>query len=241
MVSFDEGWKSPQHILVILAHPDDPEFFMGATIARWTSLGHQVTYCLLTRGDKGSNDRSVNPQDLAALREREQAAAASVLGVQTIQFLNYLDGCLIPSMELRKSVARAVRQVRPDILISCDPTNYFPNEAGINHPDHRAAGQVVVDGYFPAAGNVHYFPELLTEGLEPHSVKEIWLTVTSVPNTTIDVTAFWDLKIRALKHHISQIGDPAKLEERIRARHTPDSTLEAPRYEEKFRRFIFTR
>jgi len=241
MVDFDEGWKAPQRILVILAHPDDPEFFMGATIARWTSRGHQVIYCLLTRGDKGSNDRLVHPQDLAALREGEQAAAAALIGVKSIEFLDYLDGCLIPSMELRKSVVRVVRQVRPDILVTCDPTNYFPNEAGINHPDHRAAGQVVVDGYFPASGNFHYFPELLVEGLEPHSVKEIWLTVTSVPNTVIDVTNFWETKINALKKHQSQIGDPARLEERIRARHSPDTTLEAPRYEEKFRRFIFQR
>lgn len=241
MVDFDEGWTTPQRILVILAHPDDPEFFMGATIARWTSRGHHVSYRLLTRGDKGSNDRTVKPQQLAALREQEQVNAGAILGVHDIQFLDYMDGCLIPSMELRQSVARIIRQVRPDILVSCDPTNVFPNEAGINHPDHRAAGQVVIDGYFPAAGNVHYFPELLQQGLEPHSVKEIWLTVTSVPNTVIDVTDFWEMKITALKQHKSQIGDPVKLEERIKARRTPDSTPEQPRYEEKFRRFVLLR
>lgn len=241
MSDFREGWNTRQKILVILAHPDDPEFFMGATIARWTSGGHEVQYVLLTRGDKGSNDRTVDPMDLAARREGEQTRAAQVLGVHAIQFLEYLDGCLMPSMELRKAVAKVIRQVRPDILITCDPTNFFPNEAGINHPDHRTAGQVVVDGYFPAAGNPHFFPELLTEGLEPHSVKEIWLTVTSVPNTIIDVTPFWDQKIKALKEHQSQIGDPKKLEERIRSRHTPDTTMESPRYEEKFRRFIFVR
>lgn len=241
MVDFNEEWKTAQRILVILAHPDDPEFFMGATIARWTKLGHEVIYCLLTRGDKGSNDRLMTPERLSGIREQEQAAAGKVLGVHEIHYLDYLDGTLTPSLQTRETVARVVRQVRPDILVTCDPTNFFPNEASINHPDHRAAGLIVVEGYFPAANNFHFYPNLLDEGLEPHGVKEVWLCVTSVANTVIDVTPFWDAKIQALKEHHSQIGDPVKLEERIRARHTVDSTLEAPRYEEKFRRIVFLR
>lgn len=241
MTEFSENWQNPQRILVILAHPDDPEFFMGATIARWTQMGHEVIYCLLTRGDKGSNDRQMTPERLASIREQEQAAAGKVLGVHQIHFMDYLDGTLTPSLETRRAVARMVRQVKPDILVTCDPTNYFPNDASINHPDHRAAGLIVIEGYFPAANNFLYFPDLLEEGLEPHGVKEIWLCVTAAPNTVIDVTPYWDAKIQALKEHRSQIGDPAKLEERIRARHTPDSTLDAPRYEEKFRRIVFLR
>jgi LmbE family N-acetylglucosaminyl deacetylase len=204
-------------------------------------LGHQVSYCLLTRGDKGSNDRSMRSFDLAQLREVEQKAAAKELGVDEVRFLDYEDGCLVPTLETRKRITRVVREARPDIILSSDPTNFFPNEASINHPDHRAAGQIVVEAVFPAVGNPMYFPELLLEGLEPHSVKEIWLSATSQPNLVIDVTATWNDKIRALKHHSSQIGDPAKLEERMRSRHTPDSTDEVPRYEEKFRRFVFGR
>ncbi len=234
-----ENWDDKKKILVILAHPDDPEFFCGATIRRWTQMGHQVRYCLLTRGDKGSNERSVRSFDLAMKREVEQAAAAKELGVEYVRFLDYEDGCLVPSLETRKRVTRIIREERPDIVVSCDPTNLFPNEASINHPDHRAAGQIVVDAIFPATGNPLYFPELLLEGLEPHSIKEVWLSSTGQPNVVIDVTSTWDDKIRALKNHASQIGDTAKFEERMRSRHTADSTDEAPRYEEKFRRFVF--
>ena len=241
MAEFIENWEGKKNILVILAHPDDPEFFCGATIRRWTQMGHQVRYCLLTRGDKGSNDRAVRSFDLALLREGEQKLAAACLGVEIIRFLDYEDGCLVPTLDTRKRITRILREERPDVVVSCDPTNFFPNEASINHPDHRAAGQIVVEAVFPASGNPLYFSELLLEGLEPHSVKEVWLSVTSHPNVTLDVTATWPDKIRALKEHKSQIGDPAKLEERMLSRRAADSTPEAPRFEEKFRRFVFGR
>jgi LmbE family N-acetylglucosaminyl deacetylase len=236
-----ENWEGKKKILVILAHPDDPEFFCGATLRRWTQQGHEVRYCLLTRGDKGSNDPAVRSFDLAKLREGEQAAAAACLGVESVRFLDYEDGCLVPSLETRKRITRILREERPDVVVSCDPTNYFPNELSINHPDHRAAGQIVVEAVFPASGNPLYFPELLLEKLEPHSVKEVWLSVTHMPNVVLDVTATWPDKIRALKEHKSQIGDPAKLEERMLSRRTADSTPETPRFEEKFRRFVFGR
>ena len=234
-----EGWETPQKILAILAHPDDPEFFCGASIARWTAAGHSVNYCLLTRGDKGARDASTDPVELGKRREVEQRGAADRLGVDRIFFLEFLDGCLIPDMAARLAVTRVIRQERPDILLTSDPTQLFGDNS-INHPDHRAAGQIVVDAVFPAAGNPLYFPELLrNEGLEPHSVKEVWLTVTSQPNTVLDVTEYWEKKIYALHCHVSQIADMNALVERMRSRHTPDSTLEAPRYEERFRRLKF--
>jgi LmbE family N-acetylglucosaminyl deacetylase len=236
---FSEGWTERQRILIILAHPDDPEFFCGATIARWTASGHEVTYYLLTRGDKGSSDRNVCPEDLAKRREIEQSNAAAVLGVKQVSFLQYLDGCLVPSLDIRREITRIIRREKPDILVSSDPTNYFPNELTINHPDHRAAGQIVCESFFPGVGNPMFFKELLDEELEPHQVKEVWLTLTSVPNTIIDVTDTWEIKIKALHEHVSQIADPIKLDERIRGRRTPDSTPESPRYEEKFRRFLY--
>ena len=234
-----EGWETPQTILLVLAHPDDPEFFLGGTIARWTALGHTVHYCLLTRGDKGVKDQGMDPQGLAHLREHEQRCAADSLGVGQVVFLDYEDGYLVPDLSTRKEVVRAIRQFRPDILVSCDPTQIF-GENNINHPDHRAAGQVVVDAFFPAAGNPLYFADLLKdEGLEPYAPKELWLSVTPQPNTTIDVTETWEKKIAALHCHATQIGDMAQLDERMRGRRAPDSTPEAPRYEEKFRRLKF--
>lgn len=234
-----EGWETPQTILVVLAHPDDPEFFCGATLARWAAQGHTIHYCLLTRGDKGVRDIATDPHVLASTREVEQRGAADVIGVKDLVFLDFEDGYLVPDLSARRKVTRAIRAFKPDIVMSCDPTYIF-GEANINHPDHRAAGQIVVDAVFPAAGNPMYFPDLITEdGFEPHAIRELWLSVTGSPNVTIDVTTTWEQKIRALHCHVTQIADMNALDERMRGRHTPDSTLEAPRYEEKFRRFKF--
>lgn len=234
-----EGWEETQTILVILAHPDDPEFFCGATIARWASQGHSIHYCLLTRGDKGVRDRTTDPHELARIREREERAAADVLGVKQVVFLDYQDGYLVPDLAARKAAARAIRQFKADIVVSCDPTFIF-GENSVNHPDHRAAGQIVVDAVFPAAGNPMYFPELIEqEALEPTPVKELWLSVTGNPNTTVDVTPFWEKKIQALHCHETQIDDMAVLDERQRSRRAAGSTAENPRYEERFRRIKF--
>lgn len=229
-------WDTPQNILVILAHPDDPEFFCGATLARWARAGHSITYCLLTCGDKGSDDPDRPPGDLCADRRAEQEAAARVIGAQAVFFLDHPDGYLVPDLDLRRDVTRVIRRIRPDVLVTCDPQTLFPpGSYRLNHPDHRAAGQVVLDAVFPAAGNPHYFPELLRdEGLSPHTPREIWVSLTAQPNVVLDVTDTWDIKIRALKEHRSQIGDPAEFEKRMRARHTADSTDENPRYEERF-------
>ncbi len=232
-------WAEPQKILVILAHPDDPEFFCGATLARWARAGHRIHYCLLTCGDKGGG-MDVTPQELCTDRRQEQRRAADLLGVGEIRFLDHEDGYLVPTLDLRREVVRVLRQERPDILVSCDPTNLFPFSGyGLNHPDHRAAGQVVLDAVFPAAGNPHYFPELLAEGLQPHTPREVWLALTGQPNVILDVTDTWDIKLQALKAHKSQIGDPVEFEKRMRARHTEDSRDDAPRYEERFRRILF--
>jgi LmbE family N-acetylglucosaminyl deacetylase len=234
--SIPDAWETPQKILVILAHPDDPEFFCGATLARWVRAGHEVHYCLLTCGDKGSYDRDKTAEEICQIRHAEQQAAAAVIGAKSVQFLDLPDGYLVPSVELRRDVVRVIRQERPDILVSCDPTNLFPSTTyGINHPDHRYAGQVVVDAVFPAAGNSHFFPELLTEGLEPYMPKEMWLSLAAQPNLALDVTDTWDVKIRAIQEHKSQIAEPEKFIERMKSRRTEDSTEENPRYEEKFR------
>jgi LmbE family N-acetylglucosaminyl deacetylase len=240
-MSDNTEWATPQKILVVLAHPDDPEFFCGATIARWTKQGHQVAYCLLTRGDKGGSDLTIRPEELSARREVEQRAAAACLGVHSVQFLDFQDGYLTPDLTARMAVVRAIRAYRPDVLVSCDPTNYFPRENYLNHPDHRAAGQIVVDAVFPAAGNPYFFPELIREeGLQPHSVRELWLSLTASPNLILDVTSTWGDKVSALHQHRSQIGpDTAAFDERMAARRVPESDPAAPRFEERFRRLVF--
>jgi len=231
-----DNWDIPQQILVVLAHPDDPEFFCGASIARWTSIGHQVEYCLLTCGDKGTKDRSIETCALCSMRQEEQRAAAAVLGVNNIHFLNYEDGYLVPTLDLRRDITRIIRQTRPDILVTCDPRTLFVGGNRLNHPDHRAAGQAALDAVFPAARDHLNFIELWRdENLEPHIVREVWVCGTLEPNTRLDVTETWETKIRALYEHKSQIGDPAMLAERMRNRKTADSTIDSPRYEESYR------
>jgi LmbE family N-acetylglucosaminyl deacetylase len=234
-----DGWESPQHILVILAHPDDPEFFCGATLAKWASAGHHITYGLLTCGDKGTRDRNLSTADLCSFRQQEQRAAATIIGAEKVNFLNYEDGYVVPDLKLRRDVTRMIRQERPDILVTCDPQYLITPSDRLNHPDHRATGQAVLDAVFPAARDHLYFVELLQdEGLEPHIVREVWISLTDRPNVILDVTAFWDTKIRALLEHKSQIGESEKFIERMHNARTQDSTLEQPRYEEKFRRLI---
>jgi LmbE family N-acetylglucosaminyl deacetylase len=234
-----EGWEDRQRILVILAHPDDPEFFCGASVCRWTSAGHEVQYWLVTCGDKGTPDRSISSQQLCSIRHEEQGNAARVLGVTKVQFLDYPDGYLVPDLNLRRDITRIIRIARPDVLVTCDPQTLYFLGNRLNHPDHRAVGQAVLDAVYPAARDYLYFPELLEQqGLEPHIVREVWVSGTLLPDVHLDVTKQWETKILALYEHRSQIGDPQALSERMRQRRTADSTPEDPRYEEAYRRII---
>jgi LmbE family N-acetylglucosaminyl deacetylase len=234
MTERPDDWQVEQNILVILAHPDDPEFFCGATLTRWAQQGHSIHYFILTCGDKGGDPKLTSAQ-LCTIRHEEQRKAAAVLGVKSITFLDLEDGYLVPSLDLRRDCVRAIRRARPDILVTCDPTLLYTSFGTINHPDHRAAGQVVLDAVFPAAGNPHFFPELLQEGLEPHTPREVWISIPAVPTVTLDVTETWPVKLNALKEHRSQIGDPLKFEERMRSRRAEGSTEQEPRFEERFR------
>ena len=230
-------WETKQKILVVLAHPDDPEFFCGATIARWAQAGHNVVYWLLTCGDKGTTDRALSADQLCKIRQDEQKSAAAKLGVNEVHFLGYPDGYLVTDLKLRKDVTRIIRSVRPDILVTCDPKTLYVADNRINHPDHRAAGQAVLDAVFPAARDHLYFPELLEqEGLEPHVVREVWICGTLEPNLQHDVTDLWEMKIQAILEHKSQIREVDDLIKRMQERRTADSTPETPRYEEVFRR-----
>jgi LmbE family N-acetylglucosaminyl deacetylase len=233
----DAAQAKPERVLVVLAHPDDPEFFCGGTLALWADQGRVIQYCLLTRGERGGDDVGTDPAARARLRETEQRAAARVLGVHQVEFLDQPDGYLTPDLGLREKVVRVIRRTRPDIIVTCDPTNFFPSDRYINHPDHRAAGQVVLDAVFPAAGAAMFFPELLTEeGLAPHKVRQVYVAMPQTANTLVDVTTTVVRKIAALREHRSQIPDQAGLEARIRERLLdPDGPPKAPRYVERFR------
>jgi LmbE family N-acetylglucosaminyl deacetylase len=176
----------------------------------------------------------MTPEKLCAIRHEEQYAAAKVIGAESVHIMAYPDGHLVADMETRRAVVREIRRHKPDVLVTCDPQNLFAIY-GINHPDHRAAGQVVLDAVFPAAGNIAYFPELLEEGFQPHMPKEVWCALTMHPNVVLDITATWDIKLQAVLEHKTQVQDVEKLIERFKSRRAEDSTEENPRYEEKFR------
>lgn len=234
-----EKWNSPRNILVIMAHPDDPEFFCGATIARWRALDHQVSYCLLTKGQRGTQDPEADPYVTGGIRMGEQLNAAGVLGVSNIRFLDYMDGELVADLQLRTELVRHIRELKPDVVVTSDPTNLFPGENRINHPDHRAAGQAVIDAIFPAAGNPGYKIEIEGVQIPAHHVEEVWLSQTTQPNFEVNVTAFLDTKINALLCHKSQVKlSREDLRAKLLGRTEPDAKPGEIVYLERFRRII---
>jgi LmbE family N-acetylglucosaminyl deacetylase len=213
-MQMEEKLTKPIRILVIVAHPDDIEFGMAGTVAVWTDAGAQVTYCLITDGAAGSNEKDVDFKKLAARRKEEQIAAAKVVGVTDVRFLDYADGVLQPTMELRRDLTRVIRQVRPDRVVITDPSMIYVSQddgrnAYINHPDHRAGAEAALYAVFPSAETRPIFRELLDEGLEPHHVNEVYFQFTEKPNVAVDITAVHDRKIESLLNHRSQIGEEA--------------------------------
>jgi LmbE family N-acetylglucosaminyl deacetylase len=199
--------NAPKRVAVIMAHPDDPDFSCAGTCAKWAADGHHITYVLITNGDKGSDDRDIPSERLIEMREAEQRAAATILGVRDCVFMRQPDGMLVPNLELRRELVRVIRRIKPDIVICPDPTIWFVAREYVNHPDHRAAGQAVLEAVFPAARNHRMFPELLEEGLEPHRVDEIYVSGSRESDVFIDITPYIDLKIEALRAHVSQMSD----------------------------------
>src|SRR5437763_5422245 len=162
-------------VLVVMAHPDDAEFGCGGTIARWAAAGKQINYVLCTSGDKGSNDPSVSPFQLAKTRRAEQVNAAHALGARDVAFLSYEDGTLMNTIALRRDIVREIRRFKPDVVICQDPTTRWSAQGYLNHPDHRAAGDATLDAVYPSARDPHVSPELLCEGFEPHKVVEVYV------------------------------------------------------------------
>jgi len=207
-----------QRILVIVAHPDDVDFSAAGTIAGWTGAGIEVVYCIVTDGDAGGHDDSVPRAEMAPLRRKEQTAAAACVGVSDLRFLGYPDGRVAATLGLRRDLARVIRQVRPDRVVSPSPERNYVR-IGIGHPDHRAVGSAALDAIYPDARNPYAFEELRAEeGLEAWTVREVWLPGGPVPNHYVDVTGTFDRKIAALRAHESQTGHMDGLENFLRER-----------------------
>ena len=203
-------------VLVIAAHPDDPDFLAGGTVARLAQEGREVAYVILTNGNKGSGDRSVTSEQLAPIREEEQRRAAHVLGVRHVEFLGYEDGELEDTRELRRDVTREIRRWRPDLIITLNPYRTYNNFPGW-HRDHRTTARVVLDCVYPLARDHLSFLELAPD-YEPHKVREVYLIQWEHPRLIIDITDTIDLKLEAIRCHASQVTDFAAFDARMRDR-----------------------
>jgi LmbE family N-acetylglucosaminyl deacetylase len=203
-------------VVVVTPHPDDAEYGVAGTVARWVSQGKEVVYVVCTNGDKGTSDASVKPEDLAKIREEEQTAAANLLGVKEVIFLRHSDQNLEDTPEFRKEIVRLIRMYRPETIVTADPYRRY-----IWHRDHRITGQVTLDAIFPYARDPLAYPDLMGEGLYPHKVKEILLWGTEDINYRSYIAETFRVKLAALGCHKSQVGHipPQELEERLRERH----------------------
>jgi LmbE family N-acetylglucosaminyl deacetylase len=193
----------PESAMVIVAHPDDAEFTMAGTVAAWTSAGCQVIYVVCTDGNAGSHEPAMTREKLAEIRRTEQRAACQVLGVSEVVFLGYDDGLLQPTLDLRRDLVRAIRQHKPEVVLTSDPSRLLSGDRYINHPDHRAAGQAALDAVAPASA----MPLLWPEAGAPHRVRQVYIYGNDQPNVWVDISETIETKIAALKRHASQMGD----------------------------------
>jgi LmbE family N-acetylglucosaminyl deacetylase len=225
--------KEPEkRVMVIAAHPDDTEYGCAGTVTKWASDGREITFLILTSGDKGSKDPTVRPGQLAAIREKEQEAAARELGIKEVIFQRHADGLLENTMALRRELVGIIRAKKPHVVFTIDPWMHYQT-----HPDHRAAGLAALDAVY-AAKEVNLFPEQLVGEVEPWRAGEVYLFWTDAPDYWEDITCCIDRRIAALSRHSSQVsGDPSELAKEIRthAREAAEKSGLAYEYAEAFK------
>jgi LmbE family N-acetylglucosaminyl deacetylase len=203
--------------MVIVAHPDDADFGPAGTIAAWVRAGSAAHLVCCTSGEAGADDPRTDPLELAGRREKEQRAAARIVGYEDVTFLHQPDGALANDLALREQLVRVIRRFRPDAVLTIDPRVLVNNSGHVQHTDHRAAGMAALDAVYPASRNAMAFPHLaIHEDLQPHVVTGLYLFWSDQPNAWVDTTATVDLKIAALREHVSQIRETETLEESIR-------------------------
>ncbi len=196
-----------ERVLVISAHPDDHDFGVAGTIAAWVASGIEVTILVLTDGQAGGFDETIDRAEMPGIRHREQRAAAAALGVSDVRFAGYVDGELEPTLEVVRDIVRVIRQVRPQRMVFQSSVRNYARIGG-SHPDHLAAGEAAVRALFPASRNPFAFPELLEhEGLPPWTVPEMWVMAHNEVNHYVDVTDYLPAKLAALRCHVSQHTD----------------------------------
>ena len=202
MKEFLDADNFPESVLVVVAHPDDIDFGMAGTIARFTDAGTHVSYRLATSGEAGPPE-DMPRSEVAAMREMEQRKAAEVVGVSDVEFLGLPDGHLEPNLALRREITRAIRSVRPHLVLTQSPERRYDRLFG-SHPDHLAVGEATIGAVYPDSRNPHAHPELLADGYEPHRVSEVWVAGLEPLDVFIDIEPVFERKVEALSSHVSQ-------------------------------------
>jgi LmbE family N-acetylglucosaminyl deacetylase len=186
-------------ILVVEAHPDDATLFAGGTIAKLASMGHKIVNLCTTYGEKGTLDPAMTREQMIEIEKKEAQSAATILGVEEVQYLEIPDGEVKSGKELRGKYIEILRQVRPDLVFSFDPHDpYDP------HADHQAVGRSIYEASYTSHFHL-YFPEQIEKGLQPHIVTKYFGWNSPNPNTFVDITNTLETKIRALQQYESQM------------------------------------
>ncbi len=228
-----------KNVLVVSAHPDDPDFGAGGAIAKLAKSGARVTYVIVTDGSQGGEDPKQKDSELVAIREKEQKAAARVLGVKKVEFLGYKDGHLSPDLKLRHDIVRMIRKHKPELVITHVPGRVLDGPMGGSHPDHLAVGEATMAAVYPDSRNPRAFRSLLKEGFEPHEVKEVWIPFWTSGDYLVDISSTLDQKFAALRKHKSQVAKPGRewdFEKFMRKRHREIGKPAGYKYAESFKR-----
>lgn len=229
--------KTPKVVLAVFAHPDDMDFTSSGTISKWAEKGADITYLVCTDGSKGSEDPNITPSKLAAIRKKEQLEAAKILGVKDVIFLKHRDGELIVDFKLKEDISKVIRQKKPDLVITLDPTFLYSTKRGVvNHSDHRAAGQATIDAVFPLARDRLNFPHHEKQGLAPHKTAILLLIAFEGAGHFEDITKTLPKKLEALKAHKSQVFSDAVFEKRVRSWASKRGKKAGFRYAEGFKK-----
>ena len=203
-IAVPENWETG---LAIVAHPDDLEYGGAAAIAKWTAQGKRIAYVMVSRGEAGID--TMKPEEVGRLRAQEEVNAAKVVGVDTVEFLDHTDGVIEYGLPLRRDLSRAIRQHRPDVIITINHHRQFFS-GHLNMADHRWVGLAVFDAARDA-GNRWIFPELLDEGYEPwNEVRFVAVFGSTLPTHAVDVSEHWETGLASLREHkvyLENLGD----------------------------------
>lgn len=233
----DKTSLKPTIVLAVGAHPDDMDITASGSLAKYAANGAKIYYLIVTDGSKGSHDVKISPEEIKSIRQKEQAEAARIIKAEEPIFLNFSDGCLEPTLEVKKEIVRVIRQTKPDVVITMDPTLFYSIERGmINHPDHRAVGEAALCAVYPLARDHLAFPELLKEGHDTHRVTTVLLTNFEGSNYTEDISDFIDQKMAAIKAHKSQFADAERVSNNILSWNKANGSKAGYEYAESFKR-----